>query len=1077
MLVYTFKLNGEDITESVSIGAVVREILSEPLDMGSLHLPFDINDIEYKLKGLLEIIIQEYDIDTETYTTTIKHDLLIIYDEVVLSDRISVYTHDLQVMEYTAKFDDYDVKSLAYTKRLKDAGKAPFEYVLNWAEDPAIPIITQKNLVIQQFIYMSYLNFNRTYYNDEYIHIEKMEKPIFARLTEGHGVGEYGIPEKANAFFRVKDKDGNIVRGEWVISDNGQSFKLPINGEYDFEYGFKRYPRYDGSGNVINNHIDDHYPLFEEGTTTPATYVAYRFKVKIIDREGLSVYDLLMRVSDMVSKFGGIESKHYYDSTRLFEIDDEIAEYLKSVEAPQTYVQNATLRQVLNLIFSYVNSISRLKHNNSGLDVLTMDEFDKITGTFELEEIASKNVKRSGSELTIKATSFLERVMPTTLDEPTVITPAKDFYKTVRAININMTESDFELKLEKPIYKPIKFTTLIKDVKVKYTMAATHYDYITDDLIIDLTKRLITKEEWSLKETASNFQEPFMAKPFSLNIGMNKWNTENLYWQIGDKSISMSNVFGYLFKDTLIRNVIYSAVAEHFALNMIPPRYFTHTINSVPTEVINIAYNVEYKELVHYATDFMSVIAQDMLFNLEYISLEDMVVDSERKDDDDNFNYYGSAKLSQNEKLINIMAQTRGASADLQRTGQRDMVIGRYHETLDSLLKVGMFNEEHRLTITERTLVLHNEFIEAVYGLSRDFNRKAMFRGLQQEYRWSEIPTSKQVFQRNEMYKDYIIIDKLDGDTYSQEITKINSQAHKIILETFINKDYNESKKITIGYIKTDGMLEKLEPPKEDWNYFVIAPITSFGVEGGLSFAFSFENNMVAGDGLIFHEFGGLGSGTLFNKAVKYTKDDGTIDKLWFGLKEKHVDINKYSLDALDEYPLYTTQGDIDNTLIDCGNVDFDWHDSDYLIIHKDSSQVLKITYQVSIIPNNPIDYVIGSMFYSNNLLVKARDDKKMFLYMYNDEKYKYGIFDTLKVKDGYYDSVLLDDTKVTVSENIVDNSYDFMIDIDTGIGSSELWAIGDEDGNLYIACNSNEIGFKSTRLHFRPSVIEIGKE
>lgn len=1073
MLIYTFKLNGVDITDSVSIGAVVREILSEPLDLGSLLLPFDIKDIEYKLKGLLEIVIQDYDVETETYTTTIKHDLIIIYDNVELSDRIGVYTHDLQVIEYTAKADDYDVKSLAYTKRLKDKSNAPFEYVLNWAQEPLIPIITQKNLVIQQFIYMSPLNFVRTYFNDEDIIVPQVEKPIFARLVEGHGLGEYGIPEEAHAYFRVVDNEGNIVVSEKRIDNGSYTFDL-LNGEYGFEYGFKRYPRYD-NGNITNNHIDDHYPLFEDGTLIPKLYIAYRFKVKIIDREGLSIYDLIMRVSDMVSKFGGIESKHYFDNTRVFEIDDEIADYLKSIEAPQTYVQKATLRQVLNLIFSYVNAISRLKHNGDNLDVLTMDEFDKITGTFELKEIASKNVKRSGSELTIKATSFLERAMPTSLDEPTIITPSKDFYKTVRAIDINMTETDFELKLEKPIYKPIKFTTLIKDVKVKYTMAANHYDYITiDKLIIDLTKRLITKEEWALKETATNFQEPFMAKPFSLNIGMNKWNTENLYWQIGDKHISMSKVFGYIFKGTLINNVIYSAIAEHFALNMIPPRYFKQMVQGVEVEYINIAYKVEHKKLVCYAADFMGAIAQNLLFNLEYISLEDMVVDSERKDTDDNFNYYGSAKLGQNEKLINVMAQTRGATADLQRTAQRDMIVKRFHENAGSLLKVGMFNENKRLTITERTLVLHNEFIEAVYSLSKDFNRRSMFRGLQQEYRWSEIPTSKQVFQRNELYKDYIIISKLSEVIQGQH-TKIEPLAHEIILETLFNKDYNKSKKITVGYVRTDGMLEDLDESEK--NYFILTPITSIGIDSGLLFSFSFDNNMVVGDGLIFHKYGASGAGSVFNKAVKYTNSDGILNKLWFGLKDKHLDIAEAGVNHDETYPLYRQFFSIDDLLVSCHHFDLDDVGSDYLVLYKDSSQVLKITYQISIIPQNPTEYVMGSMFYSNNLLVKARDDKKMYLYLYGDEKYKYGIFDTLKVKDGYYDSVLLDDTKVTVSENIVDNSYDFMIDIDTGIGSSELWAIGDEDGNLYIACNSNEIGFKSTRLHFRPNVIEMGKE
>ncbi|MFA6662157.1 MAG: hypothetical protein WCS56_03900, partial [Bacilli bacterium] len=979
-------------------------------------------------------------------------------------------------IEYTAKLDDYDVKSLAYTKSIKDNRAAPFEYVLDWVPDSLIPIDTKKDIKPLQFIYLAPLNFKRTYYVGEKIKINQVAKPIFARKVMGAGVGQYGEPEEATAILRVLDKDGNIVITEKNISLNVHTIVINEPGEYSFEYCFKRYPRYD-NGNLINDHVDDKYRLFideyyenlEESKRIPKLHIAYRFKVKIAEETNLSVYDLIMRVSDMVSKFGNIESKKYFDTTRLFEITDpDEIEFLKSVEAPQTYIQNATLRQVLNLIFSYVNSISRLKHNDLGADILTFDEFDRKTGTFELVEIANKNTKRSRSELTIKATSFLERVMPTSLEEPTTISPGKDFYKSVRAIDINMTDDKFELKLDSKMYKPTKFTTIIRNVKVKYKSGASYYDYLDlGDIEIDLSKRLLTKEEWSLKESGTNFPLTSMAKPFSINIGMSKLKTENLYWQLGDDFIRLSDVYGHVFKSTLITNVIYSAVAEYFALNMIEPREFVQEIDGVPTNLINIDYEVVYDDVSFYKYDGVT---PPMSFNLEYISLEDLVVDSERKDTNDNFDYYSASKLNQKEKLINVMSQTRGASADLQRTGQRETIISRFHENTDTLLLTGMYNKDHRLTITNRTLILHNEFIEAVYGLSKDFNRKAMFRGLQQEYRWSEIPTSNQVFQKNELYKDYLLITKPDEKPKGQ-LTKIKPEGHKYILETLINKNYEIGKKITLGYVRTDTMLEDL--PEETYGsyHYILRPITSFGIDGGLTFSFSFKNNMVAGDA-VEHKT----NASVFNKAVKYTNDEGVLNKLWFGLKNYNDDGAKHSNMELNNYPLRKDYA-LHNTLIATGEPNFDHSKADYLVLYKDSSQVLKLTYQISIIPENPQDYVLGMSFFSNNLLTKEHKDKDMYLYLYDDEQYEYSIFDTLKVKDGWDERTILNENNIYIDYDVDNKAYEFLIDVDTGIVGSTLWAIGDEFGNLYIACNSNELGFRSTEYHFRPNVIEIGKD
>jgi len=123
------------------------------------------------------------------------------------------------------------------------------------------------------------------------------------------------------------------------------------------------------------------------------------------------------------------------------------------------------------------------------------------------------------------------------------------------------------------------------------------------------------------------------------------------------------------------------------------------------------------------------------------------------------------------------------------------------------------------------------------------------------------------------------------------------------------------------------------------------------------------------------------------------------------------------------------------------------------------------------------LEYVFGQKFYSENNIVKNPKVEynevvgtPMYLYIYDDGT-TYGKFDDLRVKSGYDSSTLLEEgTNVTWSSN----ELEFTAPIDLSEATS--WAIGDSDGNLYMACNSNHTGFKVYKKHFRPDLLEIGK-
>lgn len=1041
MLFYEIKLNGIDITNSVSIGAIAREKLAEPMDDGSIHLPLSFIDIEYKMKGLLEIKIEEESLVRE-------YEFLIINDDVNEGSKYGDYKHDLTVMEYSGKYDDYIISSFASTKTLKNENPAPFiynSYGLNYtAQD------TNANKIIIQRLYMPKIDIKRTYYANEPIVINSVGKGIQAILS----LTEHGYTYKKIPLYLKAKKSGEATQTS-QISENNANFVL-TEGEWEFEY-------------AIYNDVDyDEYtidiPIYEE-------IAIYTFYVRIIPRKDISIYDLLQQVNDMISKFGGIESKHYYEATRLFEVDEEIADYLKSIEAPQMYFQKLTVRQAVNTVFSYVNAISRFKRNaDKKIDKISMDEFNKITGIFDFDEgVSSYSTQRSGSELALKGVSFLERAMPNDLEEPTIETPANDMFKTVRAPDIQMTEDNFELKLERPIYQPKKLETFLKDVDIKYnptTQNLDEEDYGTFDFILDLTSRWINIEEWKLKEITTNFPVVYRSKIFDNDVGLAKNMTENIYWQENDKSIKMSDLFGVSFKEALIINVINSAFNEYITRNNIYP-----ILDVNGQDVMVTYYNVSLN-----LPNWSAGLRNKLLFNVEYISLEDIVVDFDRKDLTDNFDYYSEAKINQTDKLIAVGLATRGMSGDIQRSGTRDLVVSQHHGTLEEVLKVGMYNPEHRLTITKLKLNLQNEFIGATYMLSKDFNRAQMFRALMQEYRWSEIPTSRQIHDRHEIYKDYLIVERPDKEALIKEVTKIKNGTSKIIFAILNDKIYVDKTKVTYAFVRTDGSSELYD--KSGKNSAIYAPVSSFGIKDGLSFSFGFDSNLIAGDGIKIIE------GNYYNNAIRYTDLDGRFTKFWFSLKQNHATVTDE--DELMNYPLLlidTAGFDVEvEGIIDAGSPDLKAGNSDYLIWNKDSRQNAKLSYQISVLPEEHNLYVFGQAFFSNNYLVKNRDEAKATKYLYiydNVEDYeflRYGILDDLKIKQGYAEKIELNETNSSIYyEN---DRLKFRItdsDILEKIDEATHWAIGDNNHDLYVTCNKNLYGFDVVERHIRNDILEIG--
>ena len=326
-----FLLNGIEL-QNVSIGMSVIGKFEEPLDEAGLHLPFTIRNYEYPMRGLLQIKSQDY------AGKEIEESYLILSDSVEEGSKYGEWKHNLRVMEYSGKYDSFLYHTFTYTKPLKDVTPAPFEVIEDRINYNIVGGFGENTLGYAINVFMPNIDIRRTYYDNETITIPQVDEAIQATQL---AFDSYYYRYDNRPCFVMVDSDPSTRH---VLSSSNFSIQLE-EGEHYIDFGF--------------NAVSASY------LTTSGDKVMFRFYVNVIKNSDLSLLDAINIIRDSKP----FESKLYHGQTRLFNIDPEIEDYLASVEMPQMFLQKATMRQILNTIFSYVNAISRFYYDNETLDV------------------------------------------------------------------------------------------------------------------------------------------------------------------------------------------------------------------------------------------------------------------------------------------------------------------------------------------------------------------------------------------------------------------------------------------------------------------------------------------------------------------------------------------------------------------------------------------------------------------------------------------------------------------------------------------------------------------------------------
>jgi hypothetical protein len=1023
---YKFTLNGE--TLDATIGAMTHDKLEEAMDEGAIHLPITTLGFPKKILGLLNITVEQN-------SQSKKFDYLIISDEVELVSRDGFYSHNLTALEYTHKLDKYFVSALTFTKPFLRKTRAPFKFI----DNSTLPQATNGYGQI-----LPTVQFEENYLSNESIIIPRVESayiydPILNQTTL------YDVIIKTNLI-------GYSLN--YNLTNGNLTFEMPNDsGDFYFEVGF----------------LDD-------GVFNPK----YRHFFRVINEKNYTLYDMIERVRAAIP----IERESIFEQTRIFELDSNLVDLFKSIEMPQMFFMSQTARQVLNTMFKYINAISRLKHMDDSDDILAVDFFNKILGEFDSNDITTFQMTQNAQDYGMRAISFLSQTLQTNFREnPSVITPANNLFKTVRSSNIQLTRDSFHLKLEKPIYELYKIEAVIPNVV--FQNESEQVRNIIKNFVLDLTPRTLEKTVWDLKNKTVDIITYSEKEIFDEDVGMRLNQNSNIFWTRNGKTIDFNIVIGSTIKSTLLEEVLQEALNEELTLRLRDSDILGNqiTTSNLPLVLVNPFFDKD----IDIEKTFRNV-----KFNIEYTTLDDTIIRQERLDTE--FVAYDSDLRVNNFQTVSDFGRvSRDLYGKIERSGIPNKTITKIHTSLSDVLDVGQIDSNNYI-ITERKMIFHNEFIEAIYTLTRNHNRLNEFNGVNQEYRAFEIPTFNESVKRLDFYSDYIYIvnpEQRGKIPYNENDTTIFDFKNKfgIPFKHLNNSVYNDLQtKITYAFVRTDGFLKEFpDAVNLDEYKAIMTPVVSFGGKNNLNFNFKFDNNQVAGDAITASSRDGsilniLKVTNYYNEPIRYTDNQGYFDKLWFGMSNKYRKTDNFNniADVKEEYfnegysyPL--VKGTKETLQQDFHIKNNDFFDPDWFIVYKDAATSYGFSYQLNIIPLDYRAFVVGQNFYTENpLIMNPENEIKKYLYVYENNT-QYNIFDDLKIKSGYAASVELNENNFVFND--VSFTMNFEGNTEFALDDATSWAIGDEDGNLYLSCNFNYNGFGLLSRHKRLNVFSIGEK
>lgn len=708
-------------------------------------------------------------------------------------------------------------------------------------------------------------------------------------------------------------------------------------------------------------------------------------------------------------------------TTRVFTIDSALETELRAIKAPQLYFDKKNLREALVEVFKYINAIPRLNIVD-GSFVLVADKINDrknlIPFTIQGSKIIDLKTEITGENYATKVESFQENVIPSDdITTPNAFGGSITDAITFRADDIVIGENTIKLFLNSKVDR-------VLSVKAK----------ITEEIdgavsTVDLASYLYEKQVYDTLNTIGG-------------VGTKNYA---FYWQRGTNVLDGFNYTNaVLFPTMAIENIL-----------------------------SDIGSNNAWFEIV---------------FLVEYIPFIETIRSEQYREDLTTNTMESTIQINPNERINNAYKTTSNLYGQIQRLGVDTFGFSKLHKHLsayvpstnvDGIYSVGDYTADGYI-ITTVELVFYNHFVIARYEMSLNFNRIAQFMSIDKQFRPYEIALTK---------SDYTLKRDIMMPIFIVEISK-NTNANHInngLVSPFMATLESASAKyqITCATLVESGSYEG-----------VLMPLISMAEKNTIKFKMDFKDTKLAGDMAINSST----PASWLKKQIPYTNAYGTMDMSEIELYHNYWDFRTDAIDddlmAMNKAAKYLpyvdtrknviSSGTFADTMValvyanlaafpaagedsvyylaldtlkiyiwttayaEWGNASAIKSDPYYTIpdhyIVKDRSEILGFEMTLPIIPNkNEINtFIIGDMLSQDNCLIKERSAKTLYLYSSTTPFSKANTKNVGSATITSYSPYRYDQNTIGIN--------------DYYCTTTDYYAIGDADGNLYLAVNQKGI-------------------
>lgn len=1105
---YEFLLNGDDITSRVALGANIKERFAEELDVGSVTISYLETEETIKVLGHLEIL--KYD---KNDTLIKRYDMLVTNDSVepITKDN-NLFRHELSLIELTHKLDYYVVNALGFTQPVIGEKSAPFEQEFKFIDpeenvelyDFSEQYFSIELPEIQKF-------FDRIY--DEQISFDAIGKALIWEYQEAVAPGGGASPfpllllKEADIMLKVYRDTSKGSKADEVVLQNHNISDTPITLDDLVDDAY-----------FLEFKVDESFTLeifkgtqFEGEVVEASRTITYQTIVSF--RPRYTMYDVIKRIRDTYP----LERADLHEQTRVFDISQELKERLEKIPAPQLYFNKLTTRESINSALRYVNAVCRLVSDNGDYELIA-NFFNERRGEFLFSDEVKfqKEASQSANDYASNNRAFLANTIASNNTEnPSVKEIGENFFKGLRSEQYQMLPENGVLKLQYDIFRLLKITARIK-TKITYRgyefisiMPTMTQDFI-EEIEVDLTPYVLEQTVYDILDptldvfgTSGNFNT-YGKIPNAAGAGQffRDKRIQLANYKYRSNFINFGGAVGSIYQRTILARIMESAVTEHYALR-VGRRLTDSQGNYVGNFLFSDSQFIPTNQILGRDNSPLSLSNTDYLeeitFNVEYIAIEN-TIDDAHKEDTEEVNKYTEKIINNNERVINYERAAVSNYGISQRLGvptKKYGMVKKSDETED-VEQIGFVNDRDEVVVEKDNILYKDHEVYAV-ETSKDFNRLAKFIAVDRQFRPTEIPQTTETLDRQDIYTEYI-----EYSTGNENITPRFNDTFlgTTFLQTFFNtlrRDESLARDYVKGaLVRTDGFLQRY--PDKDIGFLgqtlrsaILIPVISLGGKNNLSFEFKFKSNINAGDSISENREAGLdtiadwwngvstqiagwltsflGDGEeysprpygLWRQFVTYGNENGEFGKLHFTLL---TDFNQSSLfgnsyfSETKNFPLVTESatgsnyfGSQDIFKVASSGSPLTFNQA--MVVNKDVSEVYSFKYQVTLVPTSNQDnrdVIIGEKLTSENLLVFPWEEKQLKLYLYTDPNKVHGTFDFEIANTP--DSIV--DLNVTTFGVLTFAGRDYGIEIKQDLTNIHHWAIADEDGNLYLANNTN---------------------